>query len=365
MERWGRRGRLPCAILSGKTMGATIAAPVQRLEAFYGAEPPASLQSIFLPSIQAGALQSLTRLALLALGDAKVPYSLAAGTLLGWARLQTLLPWDDDVDLCIPKENLADLQNIDWGSRGQGAQSHGDPTVPSAEGKVWCGASEGLNFLRGDLPGLWKIVFADRVPGDCVLIKHLNGRVVSGACKAWRWPFVDVFLMQIDSKTQRHYVGKSKQLWPGEAMDAAFTTRSADLQLGNATVHVQVPRCHARYLDDAYGADWRTRARLPDFDHRQDRMVFRSDKCKAAEYIVSPDWPLKQGEIPCRGDLGSGDLIGVWPKGWEQGGWGNQSGEGQKRRRPEQRTKSCACGCVRRSKRCNGAGSRRKLLPVH
>ena len=91
-------------------------------------------------------------------------------------------------------------------------------------------------------------------------------------------------------------------------MDVAFTTRTAELQLANSTVQAQVPRCYARYLDDAYGADWRTRARLPDFDHRQDRMIFRSTGCKSAEYIVSPEWPLKNQSM----SLLAGSLASGW-----------------------------------------------------
>ena len=263
----------------------TIAATRQQLDKFYGAEPPASLLQICLTSVQASVLHALARRALQTLAEAKVPHALAEGTLLGWARLQTLLPWDDDLDVCVPSERLRDLKAIDWRAKG-------------------------LSFVRGDLAGLYKVYFTDRCPGDADLVACLNGRAISGSLKPWRWPFLDIFLMQKDSRTQRHYVGATKKLWPSVAMDADFSTMRAALSLAGASVQTYVPRSYARYLDASYGPDWRTTAVLPDFSHRHDRMVFRSPQCRAARYDVGGDWGLRKN-----GRWGRYYGGGVWAKG--------------------------------------------------
>jgi len=259
---------VPKPIKVGRTKTATIALPIQQIRANYGAEPPASLKNIFLPCAQSCRLQALARRVLEALAESKLPYMLDGGTLLGWARMQTLLPWDDDLDISIPAEKVADLKEIDW-------------------------QTYGLSLAHGDLPGLWKLFFCDRHGSDLDLVSHLNGRVISGTKKAYRWPFLDVFEMRKDSRRQRHYVGKTKQMFPGFAMDADFTTRKATLHLQGQSLQTRVPRRYQSYLSAGYGPRWRTVAKLPDYDHRQSRMINRSPACKAASYKVGGEWSLK------------------------------------------------------------------------
>ena len=73
-------------------------------------------------------------------------------------------------------------------------------------------------------------------------------------------------------------------------MDAEFTTKSATLRLQGADVQTRVPSRYAAYLSAGYGPRWRTIAKLPDFDHRQCRIVFRSAACKAANYEAGGEW---------------------------------------------------------------------------
>ncbi|MGD8587218.1 MAG: LicD family protein [Chromatiales bacterium] len=46
------------------------------------------------------------------LNQAQIPYTLDAGTLLGIARDGDLIPWDNDIDLMLPVENVPDLRRV-------------------------------------------------------------------------------------------------------------------------------------------------------------------------------------------------------------------------------------------------------------
>ena len=205
----------------------------------------------------------LCKVAFAAFHEAGVRYAVNGGGLLGWARNGGLMPFDDDVDVVVPLEDQKQMQDFDWGSHG-------------------------LTLVRGDLSGLWKLCFAKRVPGDLDLLNHLNGRSF-GTLKKWRWPFVDIFLMERHGST-RHLVGACRKQWPNEKMDAAFDVKSVSLRLCGRAVSVKVPRAHAQYLNAAYGSDWRRFAKLPNFNHRDNRMVSRSQECKDALYHVGGVW---------------------------------------------------------------------------
>ena len=64
------------------------------------------------------------------------------------------------------------------------------------------------------------------------------------------------------------------------------TLQDASLQAGQDAIEVKAPRAHKRYLDASYGSSWMSVAKLPSFDHRQNRMVYRSSECRAASYSV-------------------------------------------------------------------------------
>ena len=258
-----------------KVRGATcktVAAPIQQLEARFGAKPPPSLQDLFLTSVEQTTLHTLFRKVVQILTEARIPYILDAGTLLGWARLQTFLPWDDDLDLCIPQEHENCMRACNW------------------EGS-------GLQLVRADIAGLWKVSpVQGAIAGSHDIPVHLNGRSM-GTCRPWRWPAVDIFVMQVDCKTpgaERHYTRACKKLWPKFAMDRSFSTQRATLDLAGGSLQVHVPRRYAAYLDAAFGCKWRTIAKVPEFDHRQHRFVHRSAACKAAQYEVGGRWALLQ-----------------------------------------------------------------------
>lgn len=189
-----------------------------------------------------------------------IRYFLAAGTLLGYYRTQSIIPWDDDVDLYVYKEDIPTLMK----AVAQNKQLR-DVKSPS----------DGCPGLR------YKIFLSSGVDVE------LNG-------KTWKWPFLDIFgfdladsgsFVKIEDCQRDLDVELAK---PFRVVEKTFY--SADRK---DKTRVYVPNQIVPFLEIFYGKDYIGRCKPLNWNHRDERAPeYPHDKIESPCGLVTPYKPL-------------------------------------------------------------------------
>ena len=158
-----------------------------------------------------------------------VEYSLCVGSALGLRRHRGFIPWDDDIDVCVPERDQPRL----WS-----ALAHLD--TQSAMDAQRMGGAE----LFAGVAEFHK-VFGRR--GDPI-------EAGDGSSHRWTWPFIDVFVIPEQSP---HFA----DLFPSAETDVPFEGRA----------RLRGPRDTSAHLDREYGRDHMREARDSGYSHRLER----------------------------------------------------------------------------------------------
>jgi len=163
------------------------------------------------------------------LTKARIPYALAYGTLLGCVRHGGLIPWDDDVDVCIDERSLLRFMSLrrELEQRGYGlADWWGGQKIYALDGKP---IPIGGTRLRG-----------------------------------YRWPFVDVFPFRVRGDEVHIPIGR--QTYYTCSREEMFPFKRAPFE----DLRLLVPSCPDVHLDTCYPG-WRIECVSPDWCHKQER----------------------------------------------------------------------------------------------
>ena len=206
---------------------------------------------------QAGQLYALMIEVDKALKENNIPYWGAFGTLLGAIRHKGLIPWDDDIDVCIFEQSIEALEGL----------------APVLE-------REGLILLGIEKEGTI----------DYYKIFPANGKTYEKY--TWRYPFVDVFPMKIFGDKAQY---ASKRLREAEKFKNNYFLFEEELsadpfeetQFG--PMELPIPNNPTNVLARFYGDDWNEIA-YAEYDHREeqklDKVIVSLEERAQVAYIL-------------------------------------------------------------------------------
>lgn len=168
--------------------------------------------------------------------DHHIHYWATCGTLLGAVRHQGMIPWDDDIDVCMMEDEISRLEGL----RG----------VLAAEGLEL--------YYRSDF-GFYKIFPTNGLP--------VTKEETFEECP-WKFPFVDVFPMTYENGKIDYARRVWKEIFPREYyLTEDVLPPCLELTFGPMTI--PVPSHYLGYLTQMYGEDW-NRVAYVKFCHRNE-----------------------------------------------------------------------------------------------
>ena len=160
--------------------------------------------------------------------QAKLDYTIFCGTMLGSRRHGGLIPWDDDGDVAIQREDEERLLAL----------------KKTFEDEGYCLISEPIFGYR---------VYNPR-------------RTITRECDGLQIPFVDIFLIETQCNEHVYITEDAKIFFPGEPLPFGCFQRLIDVPFGHLTLRGLNKEDTQRHLNESFGNDWNEVA-WRDFDH--------------------------------------------------------------------------------------------------